>query len=307
MVSDNPPPDISDVIRRLPPGVDYTRIKQILLSAPPPLTVLLWASRSDDRVFALFRGKTYRAIDRELLRREQTLPTLPPEAAEKERSLLTGLRHQLIVQLAGEAIPGGSKKFIDARLVDPTRLDPQRLAIWRQTRLDPHRQAIVLTVGKPARRAPKIKIIDERIIASEPRLMSHPEERAPVEVEWLDPDRISQAWMELLRKHFPGLFGRRSGRDWRTNRPAVGWPLIAQHLVPALYEYLKPFYPARPYHFARGRVPTAGHFPTRLLRDMANVLRCELPYAGGLTVQRVKAAIQRYITQQQAQRSPLAR
>jgi hypothetical protein len=261
---------LGEVIRRLPPGVDYTAVKQILWSLPPPLTVLGWAAAAQgDPTFKPFRGWTYRAIDRELQRREEALKDTAP-SDNRERTLLVGLRAELVKQLTSELATPGNRKKIDRRL----RLDGIPV--------------VSLRVWIPTRRGPKF--LDERLVASEPR------EMGKTTVTWFDPERVNQAWMELFRKHFPELMSRRSGHRWRTNRPLVGWPLIAQHVVPALYDYLKPFYPrARLYHHFLGKILTAGRYQMQLLRDITDILRCELPFAGELTVQRVKAAVQRHV------------
>jgi hypothetical protein len=148
-------------------------------------------------------------------------------------------------------------------------------------------------------------------------VVSEPRDMGDTTVNWVDPDRLNRAWMELFRKHFPQLMSRRSGHGWRTDRPPVGWPLIAQHAVPALYSYLKPFYPrARPYHrrYHRRRgvgvvsvraKPTAGRYHMQLLRDIIDILRCELPLAGELTVQRVKGAVRRHVKEHPRKRQPL--
>jgi len=287
----SPPPVPGEVIRRLPPGVDYTKVKEIIWSLPSPLTVLAWVT--DDPRFAPFRGWTYRAVDRELRRREDTLNALAPDKAAQERALLTGLREQLVLQLVGETATD-NQKWIESRLVDPTRF----LAEHRPPGLN--RLTLVIRVYKATKRGPKV--LDDRLVVSEPRHDLAPD----TTVNWLSPERVNHAYMELLWKDFRRIFSRRSGHGWRTNRPPVGWPLIAQHAVPALYNYFKPFYPpARPYHRFRGKILTAGRYQMQLLRDITDILRCELPYASELTVQRVKASVQRHTRQHRRERQPL--
>jgi len=87
---------------------------------------------------------------------------------------------------------------------------------------------------------------------------------------------------------------QRNGQGLRSKRPPTGWPLIAKYIVPALYHYLHPFYPpTRPYRLRKALTP--GRFHMQLLRDIADIVRLELPYARDLTVGRVKAAVQRHI------------
>ncbi len=56
-------PDEPAVIRRLPPGVEYTHVKMIIHSLPSGLTTMTWAAEVDDPIWAAFRGKPYRRLD----------------------------------------------------------------------------------------------------------------------------------------------------------------------------------------------------------------------------------------------------
>ena len=63
-----------DVFKRLPRGVEYKHVKMICLDVPSGLEVTPWiGSPSNDPIWALFRGKTFRALDRALLRLEGQL------------------------------------------------------------------------------------------------------------------------------------------------------------------------------------------------------------------------------------------
>jgi len=71
--------------------------------------------------------------------------------------------------------------------------------------------------------------------------------------------------------------------------------MLTQRAIPALYDYLRPFYAARAYR-KNLSIRTRGDYPSRLLDDMTDILRTELPHlASELTVARVKAAVQRYV------------
>jgi len=134
-------------------------------------------------------------------------------------------------------------------------------------------------------------VIEERIIESEPASWDR-------SIPFIDPDAVDRAVLELLRKHFPRVMGIRVGARWRSNYAPEGWKLVTQEVVPRLYEYLRPFYPVRCYRRS-GRDGPA-QYPVQLRRDITDIVRFELPYAQGLTVARVTAAIQRYTARQSA-------
>jgi hypothetical protein len=113
--------------------------------------------------------------------------------------------------------------------------------------------------------------------------------------------------MELLQKHCPRILSVRCGPRWRSKYPSVGWPLITQHLVPRLFDYLRPFYPVRHYRDHRQSVP-AGHYSAQLRRDITDIVRLEVPHlARALTVGRVTAAIQRHVKNHGRQRKHATR
>lgn len=75
-------PDEPAVIRRLPPGVRYSYVKLIILDPPSPLYIAPWLSTdTDDSIWSLFRGKTFRALDRALRLREQGAAVPDPKIA----------------------------------------------------------------------------------------------------------------------------------------------------------------------------------------------------------------------------------
>ncbi len=282
------PPGEPPVIRRLPPGVDYTHIKMIVLSLPPPLTTMVWAAKADDPIWAAFRGKPYRTLDRALRKRERAYEGLPAPAATDERQHLLGLRSEFVQQFLGEISHPDrrgvkNKQWMSVRIVNPTRFSPE----FRPPELT--RLAVVIEVWGPRRGQPKL--LDRRVVESGPPPWGDPK------VNWVDQDRVNRACTELFRKHFRDLMRKRVGHQWRSHREPVGWPLITQYAVPALYDYLRPFYAVRRYRHYR-QIEAEGHYPAQLRRDITDILRCELPHlARELTVERVTAAIQRYVRQ----------
>ena len=75
-------------IRRLPRGVEYTRIKIIFIDLPSGLPTLLWVSRShSNALLRAFNDRTVRATVRALGRAENS---------ETNRELTAGVRHELV-------------------------------------------------------------------------------------------------------------------------------------------------------------------------------------------------------------------
>lgn len=212
----------------------------------------------------VFGDKAYRAIDRELQRRERAV-----EGSPEERRRLVAARFQFLQLLLSEPLPGRCKK----RLM---------VAYWPAAALE-------IRVYAPSRSGPKLRCIDVLRVPKERRRFDG------LTVNWADPEKTNQAIMAMLRKHFPlvWLMGRRPGQRWRTRRSPEGWPLITQYVVPGLYDYLRPYYATRAY---RKRARPTGDYPADLLREIVEILGFELPHlAKDLTVPRVKAAIQRYL------------
>ncbi|HEY3116070.1 MAG TPA: hypothetical protein VGK54_04950, partial [Chloroflexota bacterium] len=86
------------VIGRLPAGVEYTHVKQIVLGLPGALDVLPWFTNPEDDSlgWSRLRRKTFRALDRVLFREEQRLLATAPEERGREHQLTAFLRHQFI-------------------------------------------------------------------------------------------------------------------------------------------------------------------------------------------------------------------
>jgi hypothetical protein len=99
----------------------------------------------------------------------------------------------------------------------------------------------------------------------------------------------------LIRNYFRPILHKRVGQRWRTEREPAGWPILTQRVIPALYDYLRPYYSARPYrHHRQSR--SEGHFPAALRRDITDLITLECPHlAEALTMERVTAIIQRYL------------
>jgi hypothetical protein len=254
------------------------------MDLPSPLTTLLWSTSSqDDRLLAAFKGRTIRAIDR-ALRREAK--------GQRDRNEISAIRHEL-VQLAVYEANGTSSPHPERR-ISVTHVFPQ-LFDEAHRPPGPSVQHVRITVTSSETRRPKTRavkaptVLEERVIVSEPAAW-HPT------IPFIDPDAVACAILGLLRKHFPRLMRVRVGARWRSNYSPEGWQLVTQHVVPQLYEYLKPFYPVRRYRRSGRTGP--GHYPARLRRDITDIIRFELPMARRLTVARVTAAIQRYTARQ---------
>jgi hypothetical protein len=148
--------------------------------------------------------------------------------------------------------------------------------------------------SRAARRAPKV-LAEHFIVAT-------PAPWGDASIPWHDSVEIDRVTMELLLRYFPQIMNVRCGPRWRSKYPPEGWPLITQHVVPRLFEYLRPFYPARHYRDHR-QAERAGHYSAQLRRDITDIIRLELPHlARELTIGRVTAAIQRYVEELHRQR-----
>jgi hypothetical protein len=140
------------------------------------------------------------------------------------------------------------------------------------------------------------KALETRTIVSEPAAWD-------ASSPWIDPDQVDRTILDLLKKYLPRVMGLRVGAQWRSNYPPEGWRLITQHAVPALYEYLRPFYRVRR-HRRIGGNDGPGLYPIRLRQDITEILRSELPHlAKRLTVSRVTAAIQRHTARRHSSRN----
>lgn len=288
--SEDPPLGALAVLDRLPPGVEYTHVKMILSSLPAPMDVLAWvASDPNEPIWALFRGKTFRALDRVLQQRERQLAAAGPAADTEARAHIHVLRHY----------------FVQHFLYAIQDWDPRRETRWLSMRLvtpPPDTEPVpglehrgwVLEVWAPGR--PHLQLLDRMIMP--PSLPPWGDPR----VHYYDPVLSDRLTTEVLRQHFPEVMRRRIGQGLRSERGPVGWPLVTQRTVPALYDYLRPFYSVRSYRKYL-HLLTRGDYPAQLLHDITDILRLELPYlAADLTVERVQAAVQRYLGHAPAKR-----
>ncbi len=200
------PPGEPAVIRRLPLGVEYTHVKMLVHSLPPWLTTMTWAADVDDPVWAGFRGKSYRALDWALRKRELACEGGPAPAAAEERQRLMALRQEFVQQFLGEINHpnrGGTRnrKWMSVRHVAPSRFLPQ----FRPPYLT--RSGVVIEVWGPGRREPTL--LDRRVVESGPPPWGDPK------VKWVDLQRVHQSCTELFRKHFRDLMQKRVGHHWR--------------------------------------------------------------------------------------------
>ena len=272
-------------IRRLPEGVEYTHIKTIFMDLPSALTTLLWSTPSqDDRLVAAFKGRTIRAINRALRREAET---------HRDRHEISAIRHELVSLCLHEA--NGTSSPHPTRRISVTHVFPQLFAEEHRPP-GPSVQHVRITVTNSDRRRPRRKgavtaptVLEERVIVSEPAAWDP-------SIPFIDPVAVDLAILELLRKHFPRLMGVRVGARWRSNYPPEGWRLVTQHVVPQLYEYLRPFYRVRRYRRHGRKGPE--QYPARLRKDITDIIRFEFPVARELTVARVTAAIQRHTARQ---------
>jgi hypothetical protein len=260
-------------IRRLPPGVEYTLIKTIFIDLPSGLPTLLWAAGSEgNSLLRTFNERTVRAIDR-ALRREENSATNRDHAALVRPELA-----QLCVAELNSRWSPHPGRWIAVRLVLP-----QAFAEGHRPP-GPATQHLRITVESTE---PTVVIRDERFVVSEPAAWD-------ASIPFIDSEECDRIILELVRKHFPRLLRVRVSARWRSKYSPEGWRLITQHVVPQLYEYLKPFYPVRR-HRRAGRSGPA-RYSAQMRRDITDIVRFELPHlAQKLTLARVTAAIQRHV------------
>ena len=149
----------------------------------------------------------------------------------------------------------------------------------------PSVQHVRITVESTGAAGPTV--LDERFVASTPAAWN-------ASIPFIDSEECDRIILDLVAKHFPRLLNVRVSARWRSKYSPEGWPLITQHIVPRLYDYLRPFYPVRRHRRAGRSGP--GQYSAQLRRDITDIVRFELPHlAKKLTVARVTAALQRYI------------
>jgi hypothetical protein len=306
-----------EVIRRLPSGVEYTFVKMIVVDAPiDPLTALLL--KSPDHLSKLFRNGTYgeilAAIDTEDARVRSL--TLVGEAGRGPalRQLAT-LRHFVYQSLLTEpALAKQGRRFLIRPI--PTGFDDEPppapkarglLPAWfayfaispahPRTRKPPpypgspryiHPHMLIQVWSAPSKRGQRAVLLGGQIVPPGDRCV----------------EDFAEAVSTLLNAQctLDDLMRVRFRSAWRTRRGSPGWPVVTQYLVPALYDYLKPFYSVRRY--TKGRAtPGPGAFPLRLIDDIVDVLRMERPdLCRDLTHSKVLAAVKRYLAKANATR-----
>jgi len=256
----------------------------ILADVPGPFMTAAWTVHEpSDEISKRFRNKTYRAVDRALRKAEAALRKLAPDEEAAQRVQVRSLRHVWTQQVLGEsgALASGVMQIVT------TWIDPERLGISpTSTGLDGPGLMIevLLTVQK------RLYLV-ERWALPATLMPWRPEPGVP----WVDPGLVDEIYAVLIRTYFRPILRKRVGQRWRTEREPAGWPILTQRVIPTLYDYLRPYYQARPYHHHRQSI-SDGHFPAALRRDITDLIKLECPHlAGELTVERVTAIIQRYV------------
>ncbi len=274
------------VIGRLPAGVEYTHVKQIVLGLPGALDVVPWfaTAGTDTAGWSRFRGKTFRALDRMLSREEQRLLATAPQEHGREHQLTALLRHHFVqyVRLALQQWdPTGEKRWLSTRLVSPSH------AASSAAVPDPSRRDLVIEVWEPAKGEPRLL---DRVV-----MPPGPPPWRDVRVAYYDPWLADRLCADVIRRHFREVMRRRIGQDWWAERAPTGWPMLTQYAIPMLYDYLYPYYAVRGYRqLLRDLAP--GHYPRQLFRDIRDILQAEVPHlAAEVTEGQVQAAVQRYL------------
>ena len=88
-----------------------------------------------------------------------------------------------------------------------------------------------------------------------------------------------------------------------SKRSPSGWPICTRLIIPRLYDFMLPYYPAPGHLWHRHRVGAQGagskplaRFPKELLTDMLEILRLEDPHLfGKAALHQLKSAIQRHL------------
>lgn len=282
------------VIGRLPAGVEYTHVKQIVLGLPGVLDILPWfaTDESDASRWSRFRGKTLWSLDRALRQEEQRLLAAASEERGRKQQVTAMLRHQFIqyFRLALQHWdPHRERRWLSTSLVAPSQ------APSAATTADLSRRDLVIEVWEPAKGGPRVL---DRVI-----MPPGPPPWGDIRVAYYDlwlADRLSA---DMCRRHFREVMRRRLGQDWWSKRPsATGWPMLTRYAIPMLYDYLHPFYTVRSYRRDR-RDLTPGHYPRQLFRDIRDILQAEAPHlATDLTEAQVQAVVQRYLRNASADR-----
>jgi hypothetical protein len=274
------------VIRRLPAGVEYTHVKQIVLDLSGPLDVLPWftSPENDALGWSRLRRKSFRALDRVLCREERRLLETPPQEHGREHKLVAMLRGQFVqhFRLALQLceVPGKTR-WVSASLVAPSSV-----ASSEPVPNMAHRDLIIEAWEATDDGARLL----ERVV-----MPPGPPPWGDVRVAYHDPWLVDRLFADVFRRHFREVMRRRVGQGWWAERAPTGWPMLTQYAIPRLYDYLRPYYRVRGYRKGlRDRSP--GNYPRQLLRDITEILHVEVPHlAAGLTEAQVQAAVQRYL------------
>jgi hypothetical protein len=204
------------------------------------------------------------------------------EKSETNRERAARIRHELVQVCLAELNSPWSphpELSLSVKLVSP------HLFAADHRPPGPSVQHVRITVENAGSAGPTV--LDERFVASTPSAWN-------ASIPFIDSEECDRIILELVAKHFPRLLSVRVSARWRSKYSPEGWPLITQHIVPRLYDYLRPFYSVRRHRRAGRSGP--GQYSAQLRRDITDIVRLELPHlAKKLTVARVTAAIQRYI------------
>jgi hypothetical protein len=212
-------------IRRLPLGAEYTLIKMIFIDLPSGLPTFLWAASSESTgLLRTFNEKTVRAIVR-VVRREGK--------SERNREYVALIRHELVQLCLAELNSPWSphpELSLSVRLVSP------HLFAADHRPPGPSVQHVRITVESTGSAGPTV--LDERFVGSTPAAWNG-------SIPFIDSEEWDRVILELVAEHFPRLLNVRVSARWRSKYSPEGWRLITQHIVPRLYDYLRPFYPVR--------------------------------------------------------------
>jgi hypothetical protein len=280
------PPERLAVLERLPEGVEFSIILGILSDVPGPSTTQLWTARgSQDPLVIRFRTRTYKAADRALHKEAAALARLPSDLRQAERERVGALQCEWASQVVKEVSdlpPRSDAKIIYTRQVDPARLGTP----LTPTGLDG--PGLVVDVWQ---RIGKRAFLVERW-ALPATLMPW---RKGDPVPWVNPETVAAIFRVIVYRHFPDVLRLRVGHRWRSEREPAGWPVLTQHAIPDLYDYMRPYYLVRRYQHD-GSDPSVGRFPAALARDIVDLVTLQCPHmAAGLTPERVTAIIQRHL------------
>jgi hypothetical protein len=148
--------------------------------------------------------------------------------------------------------------------------------------------------SRPQYLRPALKVIAIHRDTQEKRETVLPSEEYNIPAKW--PAAWKRAFEELQIWHL--IYRGSPHKGLVSARLPRGWPLFTRFIIPALYEYLLPFYEKRG-HYSRTCETIArprARFPNELVETMLDILRLEHPeiFASSTTSQ-VKGVIQRHL------------